>query len=187
MIEPRSPTQRLWEMFAGLVENAFYGEIGLADPELADYVTALMARFVRTEAVYPPSKLTGRRIDGLSQMLEELQGPARVGGLAEERSLYRHIGDFTLFWTGLFPETVRFHSDRIGGQRDALLDYVCHGKRSYLTASQLSRQGLDQPPRDLLRRLSTHYELCVRAMEIVRNQWRPARVSFGGRPRLLID
>jgi hypothetical protein len=174
-------------MFAGLVENAFYGEIGLADPALAGYLAELLSRFVRMDEIYPPSKLTGRRIEGVVQMLEEAAEPQGADGLAEERRLHRHIGDFTLFWTGLFPEMVRFHASRIGGQRDALLDYVTHGKRSYLTASRLSRQGLDQPPRELLQRLSTHYELCLRAMDLIRRQWRPQRVSFDRSAKLLTE
>jgi len=195
MSEQRTPSERLLELFAGLVENAFYGEIGLADPELATYVARLLSRFVHVDEIYPPSRLTGWPVQGIAEMLEELQAPLPDGergggegaiGLAHERAVHRHVGDFALFWAGLFPDTVRFHAGRIGGGRDALLDYVSRGKRSYLTAAQLSRGGRDLPPRELLQRLSTHFELCVRALDLVRRQWRPERVAFGaGQLKLL--
>ncbi len=195
MTEQRSPSERMLELFAGLVENAFYGEIGLADPELATYVAKLLSRFVHVDEIYPPSRLTGRRVEGIVEMLEQFDAaaaPRGAGdksdpiGLAHERAVHRHIGDFALFWSGLFPDAVRFHAGRVGGMRDALLDYVSHGKRSYLTAAQLSRRGLDLPPRELLQRLSTHFELCVRALDLVRRQWRPEKVSFNPSQRSLL-
>lgn len=176
MIDARAPHEKLRQMFAGHVENALYSEIGLADPELVAYLTALLVRFVHMDTIFPPSRLDGQRIEGIAQLLEEMSGDTI--SLRKERDVHRHVGDFTLFWSGLYPEALRFGRSRVGGQRDALLDYSVRGKQSYLRAAQLSDAGNDIPPRKLLQRLSTHYELCARGLEIVSRHLRPRQVSF---------
>ena len=150
--------------FAGVTEQAFMTELGVADPPLLDYVTGLLLRFVYADNVYGVRGIRGERLTQVADMLEEAQarrGPAR-------RALHRHIGDFTLFWTGVYPEI----ADRLRktGAKDALLDYQEMGKRSYAEASRIQVER-EFAPSDVLERLSTEFELCVYGLGEVRKAW----------------
>src|SRR5262249_55007846 len=82
------------------------------------------------------------------------------------RVCHRHVGDFTLFWTGVYPEALgRLQAT---GSADALISYQTQGKRSYYVASTLST-GSDQV--SVLRRLSDQFELCAFALSRVRREW----------------
>lgn len=168
MLDDRSPEERdesaARRFFAGVTEQAFMVELGVADPPLIDYVTDLLGRFVSSDAVYSVRGVRGDRLTQVADMLEEAQarrGPAK-------RWLHRHIGDFTLFWTGVFPEI----ADRIRseGGKDALLDYRELGKRSYAEASRIPVER-EFAPSEVLERLSAEFELCVYGLGEVRKAW----------------
>ncbi|MCH8830698.1 MAG: hypothetical protein IID45_14065, partial [Planctomycetes bacterium] len=119
----------LRRLFAALTENTFQVDLGVADPPLIDYLVELLLRFVRMEAIIKIRDAEGRRLEDVAAMLveaeERLEKP--------RREIYRHIGDFTLFWAGVYPEALkRLQSE---DRRDHLLDYFEQGKRSYLIAS----------------------------------------------------
>ncbi len=102
----------------------------------------------------------------------------RIG--TARRDLHRHIGDFTLFWSGVYPEAlVRLQaSDR----KDSLVDYPSLGKWSYRHASTLcDGPGQDETNR-LLERLSQEYELCVQALGEIRREWEQRDPSAGNPP-----
>ena len=156
--------------FAGVTEQAFMTELGVADPPLIDYVTELLTRFVSSDDIYAVRGVRGERLTQVADMLAEAEarrGPAR-------RRMLRHVGDFTLFWTGVFPEM----ADRLRhtGGKDALLDYRKLGKHSYATASRIPVPK-EQAPSDLLERLSAEFELCVYGLGEVRKAW---EASDGG-------
>jgi hypothetical protein len=161
-------------MFSGQIENVFYGELGLADPELTSYLSGLLSRFVHVDSIFLSGQLPDRRIDTIERLLGRLQRQRKPLNLRRIRSLYRYIGDFSLFWTGLYPEAVRLN----GRSADPLAHTISCGKRSYLCASQLSHRQGDSPSRELLQRLSTHFELCAEGLGLVRRGWRPERVRF---------
>ena len=94
-----TPIQRF---FSGLAEYAFESRLGIADPPLVEYMAALLTRFVHCDALFAIRTLTGRRVDEVVDMLAEAQ--CRVG--TARRDIHRHIGDFTLFWTGVYPEAL---------------------------------------------------------------------------------
>lgn len=150
--------------FAGVTEQAFMTELGVADPPLLDYMAELLFRFVHSDQLYGVRGVRGERITQVADMLEEAharRGPAR-------RALHRHIGDFTLFWTGVFPEIAE--RIRKTGGKDALLDYREMGKRSYAAASRIPVER-EFAPSNLLERLSDEFELCVYGLGEVRKAW----------------
>jgi hypothetical protein len=97
---------------------------------------------------------------------------ATLGDDADEherrRMFHRHVGDFTLFWTGIYPENLRRMRRR--QSPDALISYFEQGKRSYDLASQLSDDET-RPPARVLRRLSDDFEYVVYGLGLVRRQW----------------
>lgn len=153
--------------FAGVTEQAFMTELGVADPPLIDYVSGLLNRFLAADQIYAVRSVRGERLTQVADMLaeaEERQGQAK-------RQLHRHIGDFTLFWTGVFPE-VAGRLKQTGG-KDALLDYRELGKRSYAAASRIP-VAKEHAPSELLERLSAEFELCVYGLGEVRKAWEDA-------------
>lgn len=158
-----SRSQVLRRFFSGLTEYAFHTRLGVADPPLVDYLAELLVRFVRNDELYPVRTSRGQRLVQVADMLAEAEyreGQAR-------RQVHRHIGDFTLFWTGVYPEVI--DGMRRGG-KDALIDYQQQGKRAYWIASTIPVDK-ETAPAEVLKRLSEQFELCVYGLSEVRRQW----------------
>ena len=149
--------------FVGLTEYAFEARLGVADPPLVDYIAELLVRFVRSDELYPVRSVRGQRLVAVTDMLAE----ARQREGSARQKVHRHIGDFTLFWTGVYPEVVD-HLRR--GSADALIDYQQQGKRAYWIASTIPAEK-EVPTPDVLKRLSEQFELCVYGLGEVRRQW----------------
>ncbi len=150
--------------FAGVTEHAFHSQLGVIDPPLVDYISRMLVRFVRTGDVFGVRSVRGERLTQVADMLAEADeriGPAR-------RRVHRHIGDFTLFWRGVYPEMTE-QLKKLGG-KDLLLDYRDQGRRAYFVASRIP--GADTAPAgDLLERLAEQFELVEYGLSEVRRAW----------------
>jgi len=148
--------------FRGLTEYAFHARLGVVDPPLVDYVAVMLVRFMRNErlAVLPGA---GEESADVSHMLLAAE---RHADPAEARAEYRHIGDVTLFWSGLYPEALARHR-RPGPD---LTGYKAAGKRAYRLAATLEPDAA-AAERDLLERLAHEYDLCVEGLAEVRRAW----------------
>ncbi|MER3416687.1 MAG: hypothetical protein C4297_10820 [Gemmataceae bacterium] len=152
--------------FAGLTEQTFVSELGLGDPGLIDYLSDLLTRFIHIDEVYRLRDTTGRRLDEVADMLLTAQRLPETG--RTRREFHRHIGDFTLFWTGVYPEALERIRSRM--RKDYFLDYCEQGKRSYYIASTFDEEPYRQEAR-ILRRLSDQFELCAFGLHRVRLEW----------------
>jgi len=157
-------SEQLKRLFAALTEHTFQVDFGVADPPLVDYVSDMLVRFVRMESIFRVRDVLGRRLDEVADMLLEVE--QREGN--PRREVHRHIGDFTLFWTGVYPEALR--RLRAPDRKDVLIDYCEQGKRSYFIASTFSGEPYHDESR-VLRRLSEEFEICSAALTGVRRQW----------------
>jgi hypothetical protein len=159
-----SSADQLKRLFAALAEQTFQVEYGLADPPLIDYLSDMLVRFVRLDAIFKVRDVMGRRLEEVADMLME----AEQREANPQREIHRHIGDFTLFWTGVYPEALR----RLRGfdRKDALLDYQQQGKRSYYIASTFRDEPYEHEA-PVLRRLSSEFELCSDGLMQVRREW----------------
>jgi hypothetical protein len=168
----------LRDFFCGLAEHAFEVRLGVADPPLVDYLAELLARFVRTDAVYSYRNLAGRRLEEVADLLSEAE--ARIG--EARRDIHRHIGDFTLFWTGVYPEAL----PRMRGsdRKDQFIDYCAQGKRAYYIASTICDEQQDRQSA-VFKRLSHEFEMCVHGLGEVRREWE-RRERGGSWPMLWI-
>jgi hypothetical protein len=156
----------LRKLFGGLVEQVFMSELGICDPRLTDYLSDLLIDFVHIDTIYRLRTVDGQVIREVScAEAEAYLGPA-VAGSTRRRIVNRYIGDFTLFWSGVYPESLR--TRRSAGDR--LHEYLVQGKRSYGIASELSAADAD-PPADLLEQLSQEFESCVHGLHLVRHGW----------------
>jgi hypothetical protein len=166
MSTPVPARHPLRQLFAALTEHAFIESLGLADPKLIDYLTELLIRFVHVDAIWRLRSIQGKRLEEVAEMLVEAESERRSVG--STREIHRHIGDFTLFWAGAYPEVLRELCAPL--RKDHLVDYQQQGKRSYWIASQYD----DEPYREeapVLRRLSERFELCAFGLGQVRREW----------------
>jgi hypothetical protein len=165
-----NPDHPLRRLFAALTEDAFENTLGIADPPLVDYVSLLLSRFVHVDAIYRLHNAQGRRLEEVAEMLLDAESLPQEG--RTRREYHRHIGDFTLFWTGVFPEGVRRLTSAFS--KDHLIDYTEQGKRSYYIASTFEEDPYrEEAP--VLRRLSEQFELCAFGLNQVRREWERAR------------
>ena len=164
MVRIVSGDDQLRNLFAGLLENTFYTEQGLADPHLVDYLTQLLLRFTRSDVIFRFRDPHGQRLEEVAGMLLEAEHSAD----RPRREIHRHIGDFTLFWTGLYPEALK--TLKGPDRKDCLLDYREQGKRSYLIASTYEQEPY-QAEAPILRRLSELFDLCTEGLIRVRQEW----------------
>ncbi len=180
MWEPK-PEHPLRRLFAGLTEQTFINTFGLADPQLTDYLSNMLSRFIHVDALHRLHSVKGKRLEEVAEMMieaEELpEGRTR-------REVHRHIGDFALFWTGVFPEALRRLRSVLS--KDHFIDYCEQGKRSYYIASTFD----DDPYREeapVLRRLSKEFELCAYGLTQVRREWEKQQTHVGPKPPPLLS
>jgi len=160
---PGHPLQRL---FAGITEHAFLTTIGVADPPLIDYLSHLLSRFVHADSVYRLRNSSGQKLSELTEMVIEAEKLPAEG--RTRREYHRHIGDFALFWAGLYPEAVnRMQHLPV---KDHCVNFKVLGKRSYYIASTFDGDAFrDESP--ILRRLSEQFDLCAYGLREVRREW----------------
>src|SRR5262245_3226916 len=123
----------LHRLFRGLTEHTFLTELGIGDPGLVGYVAGLLARFVSSANVWRLRDANGRRLAEVTAMIAEAEATPDD---ERRRDCHRHVGDFTLFWTGVYPEALPALLPP--GSIDRLVDYQRQGKRSYYLASTYS-------------------------------------------------
>lgn len=168
MAQVLTSPEQLRNFFAALTEQTFQVDFGVADPPLTDYLTNLLVRFVRMETIFRLRDIVGRRLEEVADMLMEAEQ-------CEDRpqsEFHRHIGDFTLFWTGVYPEALRTLKGL--DRKDAVIDYQQQGKRSYFIASRLKQQP-EPDQSQVLGRLSDEFELCSAGLRRVRSSWEELR------------
>ena len=164
-IGPDNPLRRL---FSGLVEQVFMSDLGICNVEVTTYVSDMLVDFIHVDHIHRLRTVDGESIRELSRM----EADAFVGPDSDEKLhtwfIHKHIGDFTLLWTGVYPENLRRLHRR--QSRDDLMDYLDQGKRSYAIASRLSTDET-RPPASVLQVLSDEFEYCVYGLGLVRRQW----------------
>lgn len=84
-----------------------------------------------------------------------------------EREVRKHISDYTLFMTGLFPEYVA-GARRVRGMRlDSFVDFVKVGKEAYRIVSSYDPLEYESEV-PLFRQLADTFELCVYGLNLVK-------------------
>jgi hypothetical protein len=172
----------LRRLFAGYTEHTFINRLGVGDPRLIDYLAELLSRFVHMNAIYRLCNAQGRRLEEVAEMVIEAEGMPPEG--RTRREVHRHIGDFTLFWTGVYPEAV--NRLRSSLSKDSFLDYCAQGKRSYYIASTFE-DDVYRAEVPVLRRLSEDFELCAYGLTQVRREWERGQAAVSDAARRLLS
>jgi hypothetical protein len=163
------PDHPLRGLFRSLGRKNILGVVGLGTPEVADYVSDLLARFAHVDEIRRVKDAAGRPLEDVGEMVQWADRAAGRPAPAREREVRRHIGDFTLFFLGMFPEWVARHATtRVP---HLYVDWSEEGKRSYRIVSGFrSPPYADEAP--LFAALADAYEFCVVGLNLVREDLR---------------
>jgi len=165
MISESHPLQQL---FLELVDRNFSAGVGLRNQEIRAYIASLLTEFCEMEQLHKVRNAAGRPLDDVGAMLLEsdpIYGDAP--SFDRERQVRKHIGDYTLFFTGMFPESS--HHWRLRRQRlENFLDFIKAGKESYYIVSKFEFFEYAKVA-PLFKRLSEEFERCVYGLNLVKN------------------
>ena len=147
-------------------------------PPLVDYLSDLMLRFARLDSVHRVRNLAGRPVVEVADMLSEAE--SRIG--LARRDVHRHIGDVTLFWTGVYPESLPALQSR---REEGLLRRLLRSGQTGLLHRQhhQDRPRAKTRPMTILERLSHQFEMCAYGLGEVRREWE----RRDDVPRLLVE
>lgn len=126
----------LRQLFHQVVSGCYSEHLGVHDLEVTSYIADLLTEFCVAEKLYPIHDAEGLPIRDVNRMLaaaDPIHGTA--DSFDAERRVRKHIGDYALFSTGMFPEAAqrsRFSNDA------GFLDMVQTGKESYFIVSQFN-------------------------------------------------
>ena len=123
------------------------------------------------EQLFTIRNAVGQPLSDVGEMLLESDpvfGPAL--SFDRERQVRKHIGDYTLFFAGMFPESINHF--RLRRQRlENFIEWMKAGKESYYIVSKFEHFEYTKVA-PLFANLSQHFEQCVYGLNLVKNDWR---------------
>ncbi|HEV2114201.1 MAG TPA: hypothetical protein VGR50_08620 [Terriglobales bacterium] len=159
----------LHRFFEELVSrNYSSASVGLRDEELCEYVANMLCEFCDAEQLFKLHNGAGRPLNDVGEMLLEADPVyGECPSFDRERQVRKHIGDYTLFFTGLFPESINHY--RLRRQRlENFVDIMKAGKESYYIVSKFEFFEYAKVA-PLFARLSHEFERCVYGLNMVKN------------------
>lgn len=182
MIPESHPLQQL---FIKLVGHHYAEQIGIRDPQVVAYVAHLLAEFCDAEQLFKIRNAAGRRLSDVGEMLLESDP---VFGAApsfdRERQVRKHIGDYTLFFAGMFPESIN-HARLRRGRVENFIDWMKAGKESYYIVSKFEYFEYSKVA-PLFAKLSENFEQCVYGLNQVKNDLAEMQHPIVGRTNELL-
>ena len=169
--EPKNPmipeSHPLQLLFQDLIGRHYAEEIGIRDPQIIAYVSHLLAEFCEADQLYK-IRASNRPLADVGEMLLEsdpIYGPAP--SFDRERQVRKHIGDYTLFFAGMFPESInRFRLRR--NRLEGFVEWIKAGKESYYIVSKFEHFEYARVA-PLFASLSENFEGCVYGLNMVKN------------------
>ena len=162
------PESSLLQQFFNHIVERNYEDVGIRQPEVHAYVATLLTEFCEVENLYKIKNADGRPLADMGEMLLEsdpIYGPAP--SFDRERQVRKHSGDYSLFFSGMFPESINHH--RLRKYRlEGLLDFVKAGKESYYIVSKFEHFEYAKVA-PLFRRMSQEFERLVYGLNQVKN------------------
>ena len=129
----------------------------------------LLSEFCDADQLFQIRNAAGRPLSDIGEMLLEsdpIFGPAP--SFDRERQVRKHIGDYALFFTGMFPESIsRFRLRR--NRLENFVDWMKAGKESYYIVSKFEFFEYSKVA-PLFAKLSENFEQCVYGLNQVKNE-----------------
>ena len=151
----------LYRFFHQNLTQAF-ADLQLANRQAIDYIASVLTDFARTEHLYRIRQIPKFKFESVVETLLEVE-TARFSDEPlsenEEVLIRKHVGDFTLFMSGIFREWVQ----RIGS-----LDFYLHeGSRSYHRVYDFASRSLGHKA-DIFADLSRRFENYSSALDYLK-------------------
>jgi hypothetical protein len=162
-----SESNPLHQLFTEIVGRN-YGDVGISNPEIQGYVSTILTEFCEADNLFKIRDACGRPLHDVGEMLLEsdpVYGPAT--SFDRERQVRKHIGDYALFFTGMFPESINWSRLR-KSRMDNLIDFVKAGKESYYIVSKFEYFEYAKVA-PLFRIMAKDFELLVYGLNQVKN------------------
>lgn len=162
-----SESNPLHQLFTEIVGRN-YSDVGIASPEVQGYVSTVLTEFCENDNLFKIRDAAGRPLHDVGEMLLEsdpVYGPA--ASFDRERQVRKHIGDYALFFTGMFPESINWSRLR-RSRMDNLIDFVKAGKESYYIVSKFEFFEYAKVA-PLFRKMAKDFELLVYGLNQVKN------------------
>ncbi len=182
MLQESHPLQ---QMFQDLVGRHYAEEIGIRDPQIVAYVSHLLAEFCDAEQLYKIRDTANRPLCDVGEMLLEsdpIYGPAP--SFDRERQVRKHIGDYTLFFAGMFPESIN-HFRLRRHRLENFVEWIKAGKESYYIVSKFEHFEYTKVA-PLFAMLAKNFEGCVYGLNMVKNDLEEMQHPLVRRPDELI-
>ncbi len=163
-----SGTQGLQQFFQEIVEPRFFSA-GVVDRDVCSYVVQMLTDFVDGSNLHRIRDANGRPLQDVGEMLLEsdpVYGPAP--SFDREREVRKHIGDYTLFFTGMFPGSInhfRLRKHRL----ESFIDFIKAGKESYRIVAKFDMYEYEKDA-VVFDKLSRAFERCVFGLNSVRDE-----------------
>jgi hypothetical protein len=155
----------LERLFQDLTRDSFE-RLGLKDPDLSPYVSGLLVTFTAMDSLYRIRDAAGRPVEDVAEMLFESDVRHRATSFERERLVRKHIGDYTLFFSGMFPEHVA--TLRTRARIESFVDWIEMGRESYRVVAAFDAWPYaEEAP--LFRKLADHFDFLVAGLNLVRD------------------
>uniref|UniRef100_E6PX56 Uncharacterized protein n=1 Tax=mine drainage metagenome TaxID=410659 RepID=E6PX56_9ZZZZ len=164
----QTETHPLEPFFQQMVRNSYAGKLGIHDPEITHYVAHLLCEFSEAEKLYKVRDEQGHPLHTLEDMViaaDPVHGTA--SSFDAERAIRKHIGDYALFISGMYPESMDPWRRRRGQQ--SFEELVKVGKESYFIVSRFDiDEYAEEAP--MFARLSEWFDRCIYGLRLVRDE-----------------
>ena len=141
-IMEQRPVHPLNQMFHEVVHEQTVKHLGEISMSAEQYLVDLLVAFVRMERVFAVRNAAGHRVESIIEMVAEGDVRLHADSFTREREVHKHIGDFILFWSGVYPDFLR--KVKLQSGFDLVCDYTRQGKESYHLVSTFSFAPFDQ-------------------------------------------
>ena len=149
----------------GFFQQNLRGSLHEEVPEVEQYLVKLLVRFLHQDQLFAIRDAEGRHVTSVAEMLEYGDVRLRAPSFKAERDVHQHVGDFLLFWSGLFPEFLPHLASP--GTKDMLLNCVAQGQTSYSIAGSFDHEPFAEEAR-VFRRLSDRFVIYQRSLSLLR-------------------
>ena len=140
-------------------------DVGLCEHDVEAYLSHMLVHFLHHDQIYAIRDAAGHRLEAVVDMIAEGDIRVNANSFDRERQVHKHIGDFLLFWSGLFPEFLK-HLKR-PSHKDMAVDVIRQGQMSYYVASTFEHDPYANEAPVLLK-LSNQFEGYQRGLTVVR-------------------
>lgn len=133
----------------------------LNDDELTIYLVSMLDKFVDAERVHQIPSFDDEEFHYVFEMIEASQKSSDT----ESYQIFCHIGNYSLYLTGIFPDWIRYRHERKNRPMD-VNDYSDYGK-TYFKKAARHRLAKKKKMEPVLKKLSRGYDLARAGLELL--------------------